>query len=365
MMTLMKIDTPVRVFRHPDYPRKMAVSVPRRHGDQQTWNVEKEQYMNLSGSGIFAKDPPNNNKFNGNSWVADIVSVDEQNAIGVIQNDPSPLVEQAIGTTIQNATVSVGAMDPMRQKQERALSRMKDCFAYEINGQYDSQKPWAVLEIPCSQALLHHRDTDAREWEEKPLPFYGWASEFEKKLEYALESSHGDFLDATAIARGGMAGAIGPPGSGKTTLLVKFVSMLYRQGALGKKHFAMCAHSNQAARALLEKALDYLPTMFKIPTSHFMLAESDKSRARRLDDGPMPPALEALTLHSRRRALAESLPWKYGLYLSYEGKPEDAENSKQWQTQRDAIDSELRGNVKIFIGTINAMSSRFLHFLAS
>jgi hypothetical protein len=56
--------------------------------------------------------------------------------------------------------------------------------------------------------------------------------------------------------------------------------MLYRQGALDKKRFAMCAHSNQAARALLEKASAYLPTIFKIPTSQFMLVESEKAQAR-------------------------------------------------------------------------------------
>jgi hypothetical protein len=92
---------------------------------------------------------------------------------------------------------------------------MKDCFAYELNGDYISQKPWVVLEILCTQAMLHLRDIYARNWEEKQLPVYGGTLEFEKKIEYALESSHGDFLDATAIGRDGVAGQLDPKVPGR------------------------------------------------------------------------------------------------------------------------------------------------------
>jgi hypothetical protein len=59
---------------------------------------------------------------------------------------------------------------------------MKDCFAYELNGDYISQKPWVVLEILCMQAMLHLRDIYARNWEEKQLPVYGGRSSSRRRL---------------------------------------------------------------------------------------------------------------------------------------------------------------------------------------
>ena len=172
-------------------------------------------------------------------------------------------------------------------------------------------------------------------------------------------------LSVLAFCPGGICGLQGPPDTGKTTQVAKIAAMTSQQCQLGLGRLAPIAHSNKAVEALLGKLIEYLPNMFQIPVQDMLWVETDGGRTRRLDsEETTDPALEALSIEIRRRALAgaqpaSAQPASYANYLAHSSEPEETNAKKAWWRERRSLDSTLRATCKLFVCTISCLNSPF------
>ena len=226
------------------------------------------------------------------------------------------------------------------------------------------QKRWAGLRLRCTPILLQHTTTDPSTWQPGFFPFTDAdQTDFRCAPSYQLEASHVRMLAVLASCREGICGLQGPPETGKTTLVAKIAAMTMQQCQLninGSGRIALTAHSNKAVEALMEKLLDLLPKMFAIPATDILWVETDSRRARRREsDESTPSRLEALSVETRRQALAGAEPARFATYLAHSTEPEKWDEKKAWWTERKVLDTKLRASCKFFVSTISCLSSSF------
>jgi hypothetical protein len=350
---------PVRIVKHNNAPGSMTTVLPVRLRDQPRWKVEVGQQLMFQDAGIFKKDAPTPNKDNNHVWMADVKYVNEEKIVAVSQNAPHKTTAHVLDTTIEKVTVTVSEVDPMRRRQERTMDKVRKCFRRE-RGEEVQDAPFAELAVPCSPYLLNHRKFGPDQWAVVPMPMPEGQTSFDKKAEYGLEQSHGSFLDVCVQTIGRLAGAIGPPGSGKTTLVMKLVGILLIQALLIFQRVMTVAHSQTAAKALLEKAAAILPSMFGMDKKQIVFVETDNVRKARLaGGGEMSPELEWYTIENHRTRLARTDTHAYRTFLQYLERPKDKETAVKWQEERDQLDKIIRKRARVLICTISTAASDF------